>query len=95
MEETGLSAPWLSNQTTYYEVVVSSGTLEVELSGGTGNADLYVYEGGRNGREVCSSTNRNNNESCTVPNARGTYTIGVSSGSWFGFSGVTLRATEN
>ncbi|WDE11707.1 S8 family serine peptidase [Thalassomonas haliotis] len=37
----------------------------INTSGGTGDADLYIYKAGSSA-EVCKSTNSNNEESCTI-----------------------------
>ena len=69
--------------------------LNIVLSGGTGDADLFVHYGDRPGHTDgyrCNSGNQDTNESCQmVPTRVGTYHVGVLAFSAFGPS--TLEAT--
>lgn len=82
-----------------YQVQIPSGAtdLQVTISGGTGDADLYVRFGATPSVSLydCRSASFTNSELCLIPNpSQGTYYIlirGYGSGS--GFSGVTLTVT--
>lgn len=91
--ETGLSAS--RNNFLNYSIDVPSGasSLSVQISGGSGDADLYVNFGSSatTGRYDCRPFLSGNTESCTFNNpAAGTWFIGVDAFS--SFSGVTLEA---
>ena len=78
------------------EVPVSSpGTLEVTLSGGTGDPDLYVHRGDRPALRddyECQSGNPDTTERCVINAAEpGTYHILIFA--WDEYSGTTLLAT--
>lgn len=85
----------------YFEVNVpaSASELTVTLSGGTGNADLSIWDLSQtrqtsNGNLVCTSTNGNNNESCVIAApSEGTYRIGVRRVQ--AYRGASLTATIN
>lgn len=89
---TGLSAT-SGNWTPTYTLVVPSGAsnLSIKISGGTGDADLYVRLGGAPSTSsyTCRPYLTGNNETCswTAPTP-GTYYVGVRA--YTTFSGVTL-----
>lgn len=94
--ETGLSAS--RNNFLNYSIEVPSGasSLSVQISGGSGDADLYVNFGSAATTATfdCRPFLSGNTESCTFNNpAAGTWYIGVDAFS--PFSGVTLEATVN
>lgn len=78
-----------------YTVEVPAGmtTLVVEISGGSGDADLYLRRGSQptTSAYVCRPYLNGNNETCTITNPQaGTWHIGVRA--YRTFSGVTLDA---
>jgi hypothetical protein len=81
----------------YYKVTVPAGMLglKIELSGGTGNADLYVsYEEVPDAEFYfdCGSWNSTNNETCSTEfPPGGTYYVLVHG--FAAYSGATLKAT--
>ncbi|HMH66880.1 MAG TPA: pre-peptidase C-terminal domain-containing protein, partial [Pinirhizobacter sp.] len=93
---TGLSAA--HNGKLNYTVVIPSGAtnLKIAISGGTGDADLYVKLGSAPTTSTydCRPFVTGNNESCTAtaPTA-GTYYIMLNG--YAAFTGVTLKATWN
>jgi serine protease len=93
-EETNLSASRRS--WVYYTVEIPSGmsSFDVAISGGTGDADLYVNEGSAVGTSNydCRPYKSGNEESWsfTTPNA-GTWTIGIRA--YSAFTGVTLSGS--
>lgn len=96
-EESGLYETDLSGSTgdfLTYSIDVPSGasTLTISLSGGRGDADLYVRAGRSptTRRYNCRSWNTGNSESCVINNpAAGTWYIGVNG--YSRFFGVTLE----
>lgn len=79
----------------YYTVDVPAGmsTLDVDISGGSGDADLYLNFGSQptTSSYDCRPYLQGNNESCSVSNPQaGTYHIGIRA--YQSFSGVTLDA---
>lgn len=90
--ETDLSASrrnWL-----HYTIDVPSGSsnLSVTLTGGTGDADLYINNGSQasTGNYDCRSLSYSNEESCEVSSpASGTWHVGIRA--YRAFSGVTLN----
>ena len=91
--ETGLSAS--TNGFLNYSIEVPSGasSLSVQISGGSGDADLYVNYGSTATTSAydCRPYLSGNTESCTFDSpAAGTWYIGVSAYSTF--SGLTLEA---
>ncbi|WP_140723725.1 S8 family peptidase [Pseudomonas sp. Hp2] len=91
---TGLSASTGSDLN--YTIAVPSGrsTLTVRISGGTGDADLYVRQGSAptDTAYTCRPYLSGNSETCTINSpVNGTYYIRVKAYSTF--SGVTLTAT--
>ena len=78
----------------YYTVTVPSGSnLTIAMSGGTGDADLYVRQGSNPTTTSydCRPYLYGNNESCTFTGASGTYYIMLNG--YSSFSGVSLQAT--
>ncbi len=70
------------NAFTYYEIEVPAGTanLSVEISGGSGDADLYVRQGSRptTGSYYCRPYKDGNTESCSIDNpTASTWHIGI------------------
>jgi xanthomonalisin len=91
---TGLSAP--RNGQLNYTVVVPSGAqnLKIAISGGTGDADLYVRLGAAPTLSTfdCRPYVTGNTESCTASSPTpGTYYVMLNA--YAAFSGVTLKAT--
>jgi serine protease len=80
----------------FYRIVVEPGTaqLQVQIAGGTGDADLYVKYGTPPyalDDYVCRSWLTGNNELCTIPNPTpGDWWIMLDS--YIGYAGVTLTA---
>jgi len=90
---TGLSAA--SGQALTYTLVVPAGatTLSFQISGGSGDADLYVRYGSAPGTTTgtfdCRPYLSGNNETCTISNVQaGTYYVTLRA--YTAFSGVTL-----
>lgn len=93
---TNISAPDSVEHLFTLEVPVSSpGTVEVTLSGGTGDVDLYVHHGDRPTHRddyECQSGNPATTERCVINAAEpGTYHILLFA--WTAYSGTTLLAT--
>ena len=94
-----LNRPNLSgalNSWTYFTIDVPecSNTLTVNISGGSGDADLYVRFGAQptTSTFACAPYKSGNTESCPLPNPQaGTWHIGIKA--FKAFSGVTLNAT--
>jgi serine protease len=85
-----------TDNTLYYEIAVPSGTsnLSVSISGGSGDADLYLREGAPSTSSTydCRPYLSGNDESCSVASpVAGTYYINITA--YSGFSGVSLVAT--
>jgi len=85
------------NQWTDYtwEVTEGRSSLEVKISGGSGDADLYVRRGANPTTSTydCRPFLQGNNETCTISNpAAGTYFIRLRG--FTNFSGVNLEATQ-
>lgn len=81
-----------------WKIIVPAGatSLNVTLSGGTGDVDLYVRQGTPPTftTYACASENGGNTEVCTIASpAAGTWFVGL--GLWDPYSGVTLTATVN
>ncbi|EIL90077.1 extracellular alkaline serine protease [Rhodanobacter spathiphylli B39] len=82
--------------TTYTETVQAGHTVTFAISGGTGDADLYVRAGSAptTSSYNCRPYKTGNNESCTfTPGSNTTYYIKVRA--YQTFSGVTLTETLN
>lgn len=83
----------------YYTWTVDPGTSElvISISGGTGDADLYVRQGSSNPTTStydCRPYLSGNNETCTFANPQpGTWKIGVRA--YSAFSGVDVNACNN
>ncbi|NQZ11774.1 MAG: pre-peptidase C-terminal domain-containing protein, partial [Algicola sp.] len=94
IDETNLSGA--ANSKKYYSTVVSSGSskLTVTMSGGTGDADLYVRKGSKptESQYKCRPYKNGNNETCTVNNpGADTWHVGVFG--YSAYSGVSLKST--
>ncbi|WP_073603977.1 M28 family metallopeptidase [Vibrio aerogenes] len=91
---TGLSGS-SSGMSWYNLELPSSGSVTISISGGSGDADLYVKYGSKasTSNYDCRPYRSGNNETCTISQAEaGTYSImlrGYSS-----YAGVTLKATN-
>lgn len=88
---SGLSAS--TGSETFYTLDVPSGAsnLVFQISGGTGDADLYVRQGSPPTQSTwtCRPYLGGNNETCTFPSpAAGTWHVMLHA--WSGYSGVTL-----
>jgi len=78
----------------YYTVTVPSGSnLTLAISGGSGDADLYVKKGSNptTSSYDCRPYRTGNSESCSFSAASGTYYIMLNA--YAAFSGVSLKAT--
>jgi serine protease len=90
---TGTTQTW-----HYYRIVIPAGlpsttVLDVSISSGTGDADLYVRRGTAPTLITydCRPFFDGNNETCTITNPQaGEWVIGVFS--YSGYAGVTVRA---
>lgn len=77
-----------------FEVPAGMSTLQVQISGGTGDADLYVRRGASPTLQAwdCRPYLNGNNEVCTINNPQsGTWYFGVHA--YQAYSGVTLTAS--
>jgi len=87
------------NWSSMYTVTIPSGTtsLVVNISGGTGDADLYVRAGAAptTSSYNCRPYRSGNTETCTInnPTAGTTYYIGVRA--YSSYSGVNMKATRS
>ncbi|WP_445365304.1 S8 family peptidase [Microbulbifer sp. ANSA001] len=88
--ETNLSGSWRSRQDFTIEVAAGTSSLNVQMYGGEGDADLYV--GHSNASQwACTSRESSNNESCTINNPQsGTWDITVYG--YRSYTGATLEA---
>ena len=91
-----LSSSGARGSTVLYRIFVPPGrtSLTVTLSGGTGDADIYVRRSTPPTLSAftCASENAANGESCVIANpASGTWYILI--GLWDPYTGATLRAT--
>lgn len=83
----------------YYDVTVPAGTAEltVTITGGSGDADLYVRQGSANpttSNYDCRPYKNGNEETCTFDNpAAGDWSIGIRA--YSAFSGVTMTVCNN
>lgn len=87
---SGATGEWI-----YYRVDVPAGavSLEVTISGGSGDADLYTYAGDRptTGLYDCRPYQSGNNETCTLSNpTAGFHYVGLHA--YSSYSGVSLTA---
>ncbi|WP_299585158.1 S8 family peptidase [uncultured Microbulbifer sp.] len=88
--ETNLSGGWRSRRDFTIEVGSGTSSLNVQMYGGEGDADLYVGHS-NSSQWACTSGNSNNNESCTISNPQsGTWTITVYG--YRSYTGATLEA---
>ncbi|WDE05550.1 S8 family serine peptidase [Thalassomonas viridans] len=77
LEESISSINRRASQTFTVEIPEGMSTFTINTSGGTGDADLYIYQAGSS-TAVCKSTSYSNNESCTISNpAAGSWEIEV------------------
>ena len=77
-------------------VPANASNLKFQISGGTGDADLYVKFGAvpTLASYDCRPYLTGNNETCTfTPSANTTYYVNVRA--YAGYSGVTLKGTSN
>ncbi len=87
------------NWSSFYQVSIPAGTtsLVVNISGGTGDADLYVRAGAAPTTTTynCRPYLSGNTETCTInnPTAGTTYFIGVRA--YSSYSGVNMKATRS
>jgi Zn-dependent metalloprotease len=89
---TGLSGA--QSQELSYSVTVPAGSsLMIAMSGGTGDADLYVKKGSAptTSSYDCRPYRTGNSESCSFSSASGTYYVKVRG--YTAFSGVSLKAS--
>ena len=91
---TGISGA--ASSTQYWTIVVPAGAsnLNIAISGGTGDADLYVRSGSAPTTSTydCRPYQSGNSETCNVPSpVAGTYHVMVRG--YSAFSGVTLTAS--
>ena len=94
LSRTGLSGASGSFQHFPITVPAGQGSLTVTLSGGTGDADLYVRQGSQPTTSTynCRPYLNGNNETCTISNpAAGTWYVSVRG--YTTFSGTSLLAT--
>lgn len=94
VDETNLSGA--AGSKAYYTIDVAAGAskLSVNMSAGTGDADLYLRQGSQPTETTynCRPYETGNVEACTVNNPQaGTWHIGVFG--YAAFSGVSLKAT--
>lgn len=87
---SGLSAATGSDVTYSMDVPSGATNIEFSISGGTGDADLYVKFGSEptDSDYDCRPYQSGNNEVCSVSSTGGTYYVRVKA--YSGFSGVTL-----
>lgn len=94
VNETNLSGT--TGSWKHFTLDISAGTsaLNVSMSGGTGDADLYVNRGSQptTTTYACRPYKNGNNETCTISNPQsGTWYISIRG--YSAYSGVTLKAT--
>ena len=93
LEETNISVGRRATQSFTVDIPAGMSNFTVNTSGGSGDADLYIYQAGSS-TAACESTSNNNAESCTISNpAAGSWEIQV-----YGYrkvSGLTLTAQWN
>ncbi len=91
--KTGLSGNTNNQQFFTFEVPANASTLSFTLSGGTGDADLYIKRGSQptTGNYDCRSWNSSNNESCNIGSIQsGTYHVMINA--YASYSGASLVA---
>lgn len=89
---SGSTGEWKDYQ---LDVPAGASTLNVEMSGGTGDADLYVRFGSNptTGQYNCRPYNAGNNETCTISSPQaGTWYIRVRA--YSNYAGVSLEASS-
>jgi Zn-dependent metalloprotease len=89
---TGLSGAQ-SQELSYTVTVPAGSSLMIAMSGGTGDADLYVKKGSAptTSSYDCRPYRTGNSESCSFSSASGTYYVKVRG--YTAFSGVSLKAS--
>jgi hypothetical protein len=94
LNESGLQAN--ADSTNYYEITIPSGAsnLQINISGGSGDADLYTKMGSQptlNSYD-CRPWLAGNNESCNVSSPQeGTYYVGINA--YENYAGLSLTAS--
>lgn len=88
---SGAASSW-----KHFTLDINAGTtaLNVSISGGTGDADLYVNRGSQptTSTYTCRPYKQGNNETCTISNPQaGTWHVSVRG--YSSYSGLTLKAT--
>lgn len=88
---SGATSSW-----NHFTIEINAGTtaLNVTMSGGTGDADLYVNRGSQptTSTYTCRPYKNGNNESCAISNPQaGTWYVSVRG--YANYSGITLKAT--
>jgi hypothetical protein len=88
--QTNLSAATGTDLNFTFDVPVGANNITVDMSGGTGDADLYVKFGSvpTDSSYDCRPYAGGNNESCTLTDAGGTHHVRAKA--YSSFSGVTL-----
>ncbi|MET1256176.1 pre-peptidase C-terminal domain-containing protein [Aliikangiella maris] len=91
--KTGLSANQGSELNYIFKVPAGASNIKFDMSGGTGDADMYVKFGSKptDSSYDCRPYKSGNNESCTGSNSGGTYYVRVKA--YSSFSGVSLIAS--
>ncbi|MCC2604538.1 PPC domain-containing protein [Planctobacterium marinum] len=95
---TGLSGSTNDEQVFTLDVPAGATDLEFTMSGGSGDADLYVSFGSEPGTSSydCRSWNSGNSESCTISNVQtGTYYVKVHAYSTYSGASLTGSFTDN
>ena len=93
-ELTNLSGSRFSRRSYYLDVPAEASNLRIAISGGSGDADLYVRFGSRPTLSTydCRPYRNGNNETCSFANPQtGRYYIMIRG--YTSYSGVTLRVT--
>ncbi|WDD98967.1 S8 family serine peptidase [Thalassomonas actiniarum] len=93
LEETGISISRRASQTFNVDIPAGTTSFTINTSGGSGDADLYIYQPGSS-TAVCESTSSKNTESCTISNpAEGSWEIEIYA--YRRVSNLTLTAQWN
>ncbi len=93
MAKVGLSGSTNNQQFFTLEVPATATSLSFSLSGGSGDADLYIKRGSQptTGSYDCRSWNSSNNETCTISSIQaGTYHVMINA--YASYSGASLVA---
>jgi pseudolysin/vibriolysin len=93
LNKTGLSGA--SGSVVNYTVSAAAGTLTVTMSGGTGDADLYVRRGSAptTSTYTCRPYLTGNNETCTI-NVSSAATYYIQIRGYTAYSNVALKAVQ-